>query len=84
LAAGHRSAQDARLQDEADQAAADAAKIAEEERLEAEKKKPKLGDWDVTSAPPSFVESPISAFAISDEYFGKRRAKLISETTQAL
>ncbi|KAJ7927698.1 hypothetical protein B0H13DRAFT_2312341 [Mycena leptocephala] len=58
-----QEAEDARLQDEADQAAADAAKIAEEERLEAEKKKPKLGDCDVTSAPPSFVESPISAFA---------------------
>ncbi|KAJ7847774.1 hypothetical protein B0H13DRAFT_1645969, partial [Mycena leptocephala] len=58
-----QEAEDARLQDEADQAAADAAKIAEEEKLEAEKKKPKLGDFDVTSAPPSFVESPISAFA---------------------
>ncbi|KAJ6621520.1 hypothetical protein B0H10DRAFT_2215160 [Mycena sp. CBHHK59/15] len=43
-----QEAEDARLQDEADQAAVDAAKIAEEERLEVEKKKPKLGDFDVT------------------------------------
>ncbi|KAJ7238103.1 hypothetical protein B0H12DRAFT_1237977 [Mycena haematopus] len=35
----------------------------EEERLEAEKKKPKLGDFEVNSAPPSYIESPISPFA---------------------
>ncbi|KAJ7881258.1 hypothetical protein B0H14DRAFT_2565840 [Mycena olivaceomarginata] len=58
-----QEAEDARLQQEADQATADAARIAEEEKLEAEKKKPKLGDFDVNSAPPSFVESPISPFA---------------------
>ncbi|KAJ7160560.1 hypothetical protein C8R43DRAFT_1176852, partial [Mycena crocata] len=40
-----------------------AAKQAEEERLEADKKKPKLGDFDVNSAPPSFVEARISPFA---------------------
>ncbi|KAJ7160663.1 hypothetical protein C8R43DRAFT_881441 [Mycena crocata] len=39
------------------------AKLAEEERLEAEKKKPKLGDFDANSAPPSFVEARISPFA---------------------
>ncbi|KAJ7671365.1 hypothetical protein DFH06DRAFT_1366129 [Mycena polygramma] len=43
--------------------AAEAAKLAEEERLEAEKKIPKLGDFDVNRAPSSFVESRISAFA---------------------
>jgi hypothetical protein len=58
-----QEAEDARLQQEANQATADAARIAEEEKLEAEKKKPKLGDFDVNSAPPSFVESPISPFA---------------------
>ncbi|KAJ6625161.1 hypothetical protein B0H10DRAFT_1942750 [Mycena sp. CBHHK59/15] len=58
-----QEAEEAHQQGETDQAAADAAKIAEEERLEAEKKKPKLGDFDVNSAPPSFIESPISLFA---------------------
>ncbi|KAF7357135.1 Reverse transcriptase ribonuclease h [Mycena sanguinolenta] len=48
---------------EAEEAAAEAAKSAEEERLEAEKKKPKLGAFDPNSAPPSFIESPISHFA---------------------
>jgi hypothetical protein len=57
-----QEAEDASLQQEANQAAADAARIAEEEKLKAEKKKPKLGDFDVKSAPPSFIESPIPPF----------------------
>ncbi|KAJ7885933.1 hypothetical protein B0H14DRAFT_3431557 [Mycena olivaceomarginata] len=65
-AASERQAQEAEntyLQQEVDQSEADAARIAEEEKLEAEKKRPKLGDCDVNSVPPSFVESPISPFA---------------------
>ncbi|KAJ7092764.1 hypothetical protein C8R44DRAFT_559555, partial [Mycena epipterygia] len=48
---------------EAEKEAADAAKVLEAERLEAEKKKPKLGDFDVNSAPTSFIEARISVFA---------------------
>ncbi|KAJ7189949.1 hypothetical protein GGX14DRAFT_382681 [Mycena pura] len=44
-------------------AAAEEARRAEEELLELEKKKPKLGAFDLTAPPPSFVESPISAWA---------------------
>ncbi|KAJ6525051.1 hypothetical protein DFH09DRAFT_936961 [Mycena vulgaris] len=48
---------------EAEKEAAEAAKVVEAERLEAEKKKPQLGDFDVNSAPTSFIEARISAFA---------------------
>ncbi|KAJ7219524.1 hypothetical protein GGX14DRAFT_355831 [Mycena pura] len=54
---------DARRRQEVEKEAAEAAKVAEAERLEAEKKKPKLGDFDVNSAPASFIEARISAFA---------------------
>ncbi|KAJ7502061.1 hypothetical protein B0H11DRAFT_2223959 [Mycena galericulata] len=54
---------EARLQQEADKAAADAAKAAEEDRLEAEKKKPKLGEFNAKSGPSSSVQARISAFA---------------------
>ncbi|KAK7007078.1 hypothetical protein R3P38DRAFT_3212711 [Favolaschia claudopus] len=58
-----QAAEEAQRQLEADQDAPEAARVAEEEKLEAEKKKPKLGDFDVNSAPPAFIESPISLFA---------------------
>ncbi|KAJ6528229.1 hypothetical protein DFH09DRAFT_829115, partial [Mycena vulgaris] len=48
---------------EAEKEAAEAGKVVEAERLEAEKKKPRLGDFDVNSAPTSFIEARISAFA---------------------
>ncbi|KAJ7143024.1 hypothetical protein C8R44DRAFT_866271 [Mycena epipterygia] len=56
-------ADDALRRQEAEKEAADAAKVLEAERLEAEKKKPKLGDFDVNSAPTSFIEARISVFA---------------------
>jgi hypothetical protein len=56
-------AEEARREQETQASAAEAAKLAEQERLEAEKKIPKLGDFDVNRAPSSFVESRISAFA---------------------
>ncbi|KAJ7042897.1 hypothetical protein C8F04DRAFT_1390291 [Mycena alexandri] len=56
-------AEEAVRRQEAEKEAAEAAKAAEAERLEAEKKKPKLGDFDVNSAPTSFIEARISAFA---------------------
>ncbi|KAK7005445.1 hypothetical protein R3P38DRAFT_2794629 [Favolaschia claudopus] len=45
-----QAAEEAQRQLEADQDAAEAARVAEEEKLEAEKKKPKLGDFDVNNA----------------------------------
>ncbi|KAJ7466522.1 hypothetical protein FB451DRAFT_1402246 [Mycena latifolia] len=56
-------AEEARRQQEAEKEAAEAAKADEAERLEAEKKKPQLGDFDANSAPSSFVEARISLFA---------------------
>ncbi|KAJ7730227.1 hypothetical protein DFH07DRAFT_945431 [Mycena maculata] len=41
----------------------DADKLAEEARLEEDKKKPKLGDFNLTSAPSTFIEARISPFA---------------------
>ncbi|KAJ7257570.1 hypothetical protein B0H12DRAFT_984626, partial [Mycena haematopus] len=48
---------------EAEEAAAVAAERAEEERLEAEKKKPKLGNFDANGNAPAFIEARISPFA---------------------
>ncbi|KAJ7079874.1 hypothetical protein C8R43DRAFT_910064 [Mycena crocata] len=45
------------------QEAAEAAKLIEQERLEEEKKKPKLGAFDGNSLPPAVLESRISFFA---------------------
>ncbi|KAJ7654357.1 hypothetical protein B0H17DRAFT_1214344 [Mycena rosella] len=50
-------------QQEAEKEAADAAKAAEDQCLEAEKKKPQLGDFDINSAPSIYLESRISVFA---------------------
>ncbi|KAJ7132616.1 hypothetical protein C8R46DRAFT_923899 [Mycena filopes] len=64
--AGDQAAADAeelRLQQEADAAKDAAEKVAEQERLDAEKKLPKLGDFSETSGPSVFVEARISAFA---------------------
>ncbi|KAJ7740111.1 hypothetical protein B0H16DRAFT_1324632 [Mycena metata] len=52
-----------RRQRDLDAAEAEATKLAEKERLEAEKKLPKLGDFDDNSGPSSFVEDRISLFA---------------------
>ncbi|KAJ7785754.1 hypothetical protein B0H16DRAFT_1295785 [Mycena metata] len=57
-----QAAEDAR-QKKADEEAATAAKAVEDERLETEKKKPKLGDFDANREAPSFLESRISPFA---------------------
>ncbi|KAJ6566535.1 hypothetical protein B0H19DRAFT_939720 [Mycena capillaripes] len=56
-------AQEAQRQQEEEAAAAEVLKLAEQERLDAEKKIPKLGDFDDNRAPSSFVEARISAFA---------------------
>ncbi|KAJ7731678.1 hypothetical protein DFH07DRAFT_755550, partial [Mycena maculata] len=56
-------AAEALCQQEAEKEAADAAKVAEDQRLEAEKKKPQLGDFGINSAPSIYLESRISVLA---------------------
>ncbi|KAF7315770.1 Reverse transcriptase ribonuclease h [Mycena indigotica] len=57
-------AEQERLRREAeDQAAAAVAQAAEAEKLEAEKKKPKLGDFNITTAPPARLETRLSHYA---------------------
>ncbi|KAJ7454028.1 hypothetical protein B0H11DRAFT_2200742 [Mycena galericulata] len=53
-----QEAEDVQRQLEAEKAAAEAEKLAEEERLEAEKKKPKLGDFDVNKLIGGTFDSP--------------------------
>ncbi|KAJ7066339.1 hypothetical protein C8F01DRAFT_981050, partial [Mycena amicta] len=64
-AADEREARTAaeKLRAEKEIADAEAARKAEDERLEAEKKKPKLGDFDANSAPPETIETRVSAVA---------------------
>ncbi|KAJ7825276.1 hypothetical protein B0H14DRAFT_3468620 [Mycena olivaceomarginata] len=56
-------AEEIRHQQEAADKVAEAAKVAEEARLEAEKKEPRLGEFDAHSAPSTFLQSRISTFA---------------------
>ncbi|KAJ7700427.1 hypothetical protein B0H17DRAFT_857250, partial [Mycena rosella] len=49
-------------QQEAEKEAAAAAKAAEDQCLEAEKKKPQLGDFDINSAPSIYLEFCITVF----------------------
>ncbi|KAJ7430685.1 hypothetical protein B0H11DRAFT_2299031 [Mycena galericulata] len=81
-----QEAEDVQRQLEAEKAAAEAEKLAEEERLEAEKKKPKLGDFDVNSAPSSFVETRISLYAKAMNLYpaGMRLQRLAPPSARAV